>query len=336
MWLPDVLRGAGLPVAIQPGWESRGRELTAVEGVICHHTASAAGRNAPAVGIVTNGRSDLPGPLSQLVLGRDGTFYVIAAGRANHAGAGNWRGITDGNGRMLGIEAENNGTGEHWSDRQMDSYRRGVAAILRRINRGAEWACGHKEYALPRGRKPDPTFDMGAFRGAVAGILAGHPTPPPPPPPQEDPEMFKPADGDATHHISAAHSGLIWDLPGLGKQGDPVQTYKSDGGEDQRWFVWHHTGDEVSLLSRRGTLALDCGLEADNPKAGQKLIVWSRHFGGQQRYRLHGTGPSEVAIEHISSGLYVDVDQAGGAGAALVLWEANDQPNQRFRLVATV
>lgn len=166
LWLPSVLRDAGLRVALQPGWESRGRELTAIEGVICHHTAGPASGNAPSLGIVTHGRSDLAGPLSQLVLGRDGTFYVVAAGRANHAGAGNWRGVTDGNGRLLGIEAEATGR-DAWPAVQMDAYRRGVAAILRHIGKGPEWAAGHKEYALPRGRKPDPNFDMAAFRGSL-------------------------------------------------------------------------------------------------------------------------------------------------------------------------
>jgi peptidoglycan hydrolase-like protein with peptidoglycan-binding domain len=33
--------------------------------------------------------------------------------------------------------------------------------------------CGHKEYALPVGRKPDPTFDMEDFRRQVASIMAG-------------------------------------------------------------------------------------------------------------------------------------------------------------------
>jgi peptidoglycan hydrolase-like protein with peptidoglycan-binding domain len=38
--------------------------------------------------------------------------------------------------------------------------------------------CGHKEYALPAGRKPDPTFDMAGFRNEVAALLYGK-TPPP-------------------------------------------------------------------------------------------------------------------------------------------------------------
>jgi hypothetical protein len=39
-------------------------------------------------------RPDLSGPLAQLCLGRDGAFYIIAAGRAYHAGAGNWQGVS--------------------------------------------------------------------------------------------------------------------------------------------------------------------------------------------------------------------------------------------------
>ena len=33
--------------------------------------------------------------------------------------------------------------------------------------------CGHKEYALPPGRKTDPTFDMDDFRFKVGLIMSG-------------------------------------------------------------------------------------------------------------------------------------------------------------------
>ena len=33
--------------------------------------------------------------------------------------------------------------------------------------------CGHREYALPHGRKDDPTFNMNDFRAQVAAIMAG-------------------------------------------------------------------------------------------------------------------------------------------------------------------
>jgi N-acetyl-anhydromuramyl-L-alanine amidase AmpD len=178
-WLPQVLLDAGLKVAEQPGWPTRGRgEIGPVRGVICHHTAGSKHGNMPSLGIVTNGRPDLAGPLSQLCLGRDGTFFVVAAGRANHAGAGRWQGLTAGNQNFIGIEAENTGftsgpNAEPWPDVQLDAYRRGVAAILKKINANAIMCCAHREYAEPAGRKTDPTFDMDEFRAAVAAIMAG-------------------------------------------------------------------------------------------------------------------------------------------------------------------
>lgn len=175
IWLPDVLKKAGLKVALVPGWQNRGRsDVGTIFGVICHHTGTAKGGNMPSLDILINGRSDLPGPLAQIGLGRDGTYYVLAAGRCNHAGKGNWKGKTSGNSNFIGIEAENGGSkNDSWPDIQMQAYYRGVAAILKHIGRGAEFCCGHKEYALPAGRKSDPLFDMDNFRSEVAAIMDG-------------------------------------------------------------------------------------------------------------------------------------------------------------------
>jgi hypothetical protein len=176
-WLAEVLENAGLKVAEQPGWRTRGRgDMGTIRGVMCHHTAGLLNGIMPSLGIVTNGRPDLAGPLAQLCLGRDGTFFVVAAGRANHAGMGNWQGITSGNSSFIGIEAENTGltTGpqaDQWPAVQVDAYRRGVAAILKKIGANAIMCCGHKEYAP--GRKSDPSFDMSDFRLQVAAIVAG-------------------------------------------------------------------------------------------------------------------------------------------------------------------
>jgi hypothetical protein len=172
-WLPEVLEDAGLKVAEQPGWLTRGRgDVGRIRGVVCHHTAGPATGNMPSLGIVTNGREGLPGPLSQLCLGRDGTYFVVAAGRANHAGPGEWEGLTTGNSSFIGIEAENRGRpGDAWPEVQMDAYRRGVAAILTKIGAEARMCCGHREWAPTR--KPDPRFDMDEFRAEVAAIMAG-------------------------------------------------------------------------------------------------------------------------------------------------------------------
>lgn len=134
----------------------------------------------PSLHTIVHGRGDLPGPLSQLALGRDGTFYVVAAGRCNHAGKGHWEGETSGNGRFIGIEAENTGkANDPWPMVQMDAYRRGVAAVLRQLGRPVRFCAGHGEYALPAGRKADPSFDMPSFRASVTDILAGNAPPPP-------------------------------------------------------------------------------------------------------------------------------------------------------------
>lgn len=134
----------------------------------------------PSLNTVKNGRSDLPGPLAQLGLGRDGTYYVIAAGKCNHAGKGVWQNITSGNSSFIGIEAENTGHANDfpWPAVQMDAYYRGVAAILKHIGRDTDFCCGHNEYARPIGRKKDPNFDMNAFRSSVAAILNGLAPPP--------------------------------------------------------------------------------------------------------------------------------------------------------------
>lgn len=173
-WLPDVLDRAGLKYAEVPGWRTRGRrEMAAVRGVIVHHTAGSPNGNMPSLDLLVKGRPDLSGPLAQLGLGRDGTFYVIAAGVANHAGEGKWRGVTPGNPCFIGIEAENTGRRDDpWPEVQMDALRRGVAAILAHIGTDANMVCGHKEFALPPGRKPDPLWDMAPFRESVVQIMA--------------------------------------------------------------------------------------------------------------------------------------------------------------------
>jgi len=179
-WLPAVLRGAGLKVSEYPGWLDRGRDMGDVKGVICHHTGTPSDKVMPTLGmladgVVQAGGKHLPGPLSQLGLGRDGTFFIVAAGRANHAGVGEWQKLTNGNMNFIGIEAENRGTpADPWPAVQLDALRRGVAAILKHLGSTADYCAAHREYALPKGRKVDPhSIDMDDFRKQVAALMAG-------------------------------------------------------------------------------------------------------------------------------------------------------------------
>ncbi len=185
-WLPKVLAGAGLKVAEVPGWPNRGidgLDMGEVRGVICHHTVGRATGVMPTLNVLVDGRPDLRGPLAQLGLGRDGTYFVIAAGKAQHAGPGSWQGETAGNSHFIGIEAENTGT-EPWPAIQLDAYRRGVAAILKHVGRPAGMCAAHREWAP--GRKNDPhSIDMDRFRADVAALIAGTAIVPPPIPAQD-------------------------------------------------------------------------------------------------------------------------------------------------------
>jgi hypothetical protein len=176
IWLASALNSAGCKTVELAGWQTRTRPgvFGPVRGVLCHHTAGPATGNAPSLSTIVNGRPDLPGPLSHLHLARDGTFSVIAAGRCNHAGPGAWQGVTSGNTSFIGIEAENAGDGtDPWPDVQMEAYAKGVAAILKHIGAPAIMCVGHKEYALPPGRKIDPSFNMTAFRQKVSAFMGG-------------------------------------------------------------------------------------------------------------------------------------------------------------------
>lgn len=171
------LRRWGLDVEEKSGWRTRGRPYNFYpRAIICHHTASGAqSGNFASEGIVTSGRSDLPGPLCQILLGRDGTVKLIAAGYANHAGYGGPKaGIpaNQGNTYSIGIEAENNGVGEPWSAKQLNAYYRLCAALLDWLGTSdVSRVIGHKEWAPTR--KIDPAgLNMDKFREQVKKALS--------------------------------------------------------------------------------------------------------------------------------------------------------------------
>lgn len=174
------LRNWGLNVQEKPGWRSRGRPYNFYpKGILCHHTASGSkSGNFGSEGVVTSGRSGLPGPLCQFLLGRDGTVKVIADGYANHAGYGGPRaGIpaNQGNTYLVGIEAENNGVGEPWSAKQLNAYYRLCAALMVWLNiTDINKVFGHKEWTS---RKIDPAgINMNHFREQVKKAKAQGPS----------------------------------------------------------------------------------------------------------------------------------------------------------------
>lgn len=167
----DRLRAAGLAVIECAGWQGRGSSDFNPRGSVDHHTAGPPTGNAPSLNVCISGRPDLPGPLCQVLIGRDNTCYVIAAGRANHAGSGGWNGLA-GNSSVFGIERENVGTpAEPWRESQTDTAARAHAALIRGRAQAAA-VCRHQEWAP--GRKIDThTLTGDELRRRTADHLAG-------------------------------------------------------------------------------------------------------------------------------------------------------------------
>lgn len=171
--LADACRDAGLNVVETNGWRTRGADFVVKPSVVvAHHTASSkTAGSMPSLNVLIDGRPDLPGPLCQVGLSRGGVVYVIAAGKANHAGPGRWAGFTRSD-QTIGCEAENDGVGEPWTRAQTDAYDLVAAVLLDLLGSSASLLCAHREWATPAGRKIDPAgIDMDAMRRRVGRLL---------------------------------------------------------------------------------------------------------------------------------------------------------------------
>ncbi len=167
--LAKALRGYGLKVVVPKGHTEIGRgPMEKVQTLTFHHTAGPRTGLNPTLGTVIHGRPDLNGPLCNAYVDREGTWYLISDGRANHAGAvlkSSYESV-----RNFGVEVEATGQ-EHdeFSPGLYDSCVRGFAALAGYFGLGADRVLGHKEICSPRGRKIDPRpINMDLFRSRVA------------------------------------------------------------------------------------------------------------------------------------------------------------------------
>lgn len=190
-WIEDAARaavaGAGLPGAVVvPGanWKTLGHGAFPAQPtiVVGHHTGTptTARGDYPTLNVVTNGRSDLAGPLCNLGLGRSGSVFLVAAGVAWHAGTSAYLGLLDLNSKSVGIEAESSGSGRDWTAAQLAMYPRLVAELLRRMGQPPARYVSHRGCATPAGRKSDPTgISDDWMRLQAAAVLNSKPTPTP-------------------------------------------------------------------------------------------------------------------------------------------------------------
>jgi len=186
-WLADDLRKAGVKVVEVNGWKTRGSETFNPVGVTWHATAGS--RKATAQGevnVILNGSNTAPPPIAQIMLWRDGTAYICAAGRCNHNKVG-WAGPNKGLGNtsLLGIEMANSNDGEPWPDVQLEAARKITAAIFKRFGTDPrKRLAAHFEHQPYKGRpagetstKSDPYgVNMTAARAAVYAIMTGKTT----------------------------------------------------------------------------------------------------------------------------------------------------------------
>lgn len=177
-WLADALRDEGCRVVEEGDWEHRGRPGSfEPTGVLWHHTGSTASESNPfpTKSVLINGRPDLEGPLCHVGIGYDGVCHVIAAGRANHAGAcSGWGPFTsseDGNTQLVGFEIDYDGT-QAMSAAQFDAATRCSAAVLKRLGHDEEWAARHEETSTT-GKWDTGGVTGEELRGAIRSYLAG-------------------------------------------------------------------------------------------------------------------------------------------------------------------
>ena len=194
--LADILRAAGVPVeemTYKRGpyagrhWTkvgANGRGLSDFQFVMWHHDASKPGPSYGALEWVMY--SDVA-PAASIWVDMKGTWFIYCAGLAWHAGRGGpgWGVPQDAmNSYALGIETDHT-TGEPWPPAQLESLRRGTAAIMAAYGIDPQpgllfhrtWTDGGIDGVpvLPtRGRKNDPDgLDLVTERQIVARLIAG-------------------------------------------------------------------------------------------------------------------------------------------------------------------
>ena len=251
----EVLQAAGLDVEAEPGWETRRGSRYSFDhrpggtlGMIVHHTAAGGSADMPCRKICTFGRSDLVGPLVQLLLGRGDSpkLLLISQNRCNHAGRGSSEVIKDleagrditaefdagqsaynarnfgrandyrkGNGKFWGVEVENNGIGEEYSQAQIKVLVKLCAAMCKwqgwdhnRIIHHREWTTRKYDmsYSGPLREYVEKMMASSQWRVPKAAVQSG--TTPPVTPPKRSAVLKQGSTGEEVKEIQQALSKL--------------------------------------------------------------------------------------------------------------------------------
>ncbi|RKG97334.1 peptidoglycan recognition protein family protein [Corallococcus carmarthensis] len=153
-----------------PSPNSDSRNGADIDAIVLHHTGT------------NNGAGDMAwmrNPDSKVsahyMLDRDGKIYQLVGDtkRAWHAGKGELHGVpTDVNARSIGIEIVNDGSGKTaFTDAQYKALTQLVGYLKQEYKVPANNIVGHKDVAVPKGRKDDPAanFDWARLRKGIGG-----------------------------------------------------------------------------------------------------------------------------------------------------------------------
>lgn len=198
-----------------PNQGSRPGGANDISAIVLHHTADDASAQA-------TGRY-FQNPAAQVsahyTVGKDGTIVqsVPDGKRAWHAGVSSFQGRGDVNDFSIGIEIVNKGNGsDPYTDAQYKALTNLVAWICQTYNVPISRITGHKDIALPKGRKtdPSPNFDWNRVRQGVEAQLKGKSTPVPTPTPAPTPSapkgdqwLYTVRNGDNLSKIAKQHLG---------------------------------------------------------------------------------------------------------------------------------
>lgn len=276
-----------VPYVEYPGWRTRGRPggLTDVVGMLEHHTGGGSASASYLKFLFVEGRPEdnIPGPLCNVATAVNGTVYLGAVGRANHAGSGSAATLVkvedeeyagyaseispgpdglNGNPRYYGNEWIYSGT-KAPDPRQVRGAVLWTAAICDAHKWSALSAIGHREHSR---RKNDPFgVKMYEFRKEVARVLKAGPAA----------TVNYVASGKlatvqgSTGMASAEYTALAGQIAALRNDISALSLKVSSSAEWQRIYELQ-TGDEIAVAQE----AFDAVLENGGTEA-QARAAWA-------------------------------------------------------------
>ncbi|HEX8701843.1 MAG TPA: N-acetylmuramoyl-L-alanine amidase [Myxococcaceae bacterium] len=157
------------PVVQAPSPNSDSRNGADIDAIVLHHTGTNNGK-----GDLNHMRNPAAKVSAHYMIDTDGKIYQLVDDkkRAWHAGPSQLHGKpTDVNGRSIGIEIVNDGSGKTpFTDAQYKALTQLTGFLKQEYKVPMENIVGHKDVAVPKGRKSDPAanFDWSRLRKGIS------------------------------------------------------------------------------------------------------------------------------------------------------------------------